>query len=74
MAKRSRSPSSQEAVKMLRGYGVTCSPKQLAQVLGGNPYYYNIAARNGSLGYEFEWHGKNLRIFTDSVIKKIIGI
>jgi len=65
--------STPEAVKALRSFGVTCSPKQLASVLGGNPYRYNIAAKNGSLGYEFTWHGTNLRIYTESVIKKIEG-
>ena len=62
-----------EAVKTLREYGPTCSPKQLAGVLGGNPYYYNIAAKNGTLDFDYMWSGNALRIFTESVITKITG-
>ncbi len=68
-----RVKSTEEAVKRLRDYGPTCSPRQLAEVMGGNPYYYNVAARHGTLGYETEWHGRNLRIYTESVIKKLLG-
>ena len=72
--KRARFDSRNEQVAFLRRCGPTCSPRQLAEVLGGNPYYFNVAARNGTLGYDFEWHGRNLRIFTESVIKKLLGI
>lgn len=65
--------SRDEQVAFLRACGPTCSPRQLAQVMGGNPYYYNMAARNGTLVYEYEWRGRNLRIFTESVIKKLVG-
>ncbi len=62
-----------EQIAFLRNCGPTCSPRELAQVLGGNPYYYNVAAKKGTLNYDHEWHGRNLRIFTESVIKRIIG-
>lgn len=65
--------STYKAIKKLRDFGPTCSPRQLASVLGGNPYYYNIAAKEGRLGYEYTWHGVNLRIYTESVIKKLQG-
>ena len=73
MAKR-RYESRNEQVDFLRKCGPTCSPRQLAQVMGGNPYSYNIAAKNGTLDYDFTWHGVNLRIYTESVIKKLLGL
>lgn len=72
--KRSRFVSRNEQVAFLRECGPTCSPRQLAEVLGGNPYYYNVAARNGTLGFDFDWRGRNLRIYTESVIKKLLAI
>lgn len=63
----------EEQVTALRGFGPTCSPRQLAGIIGGQPYYYNVAARNGTLGFEFVWRGNHLRIFTESVIKKLTG-
>lgn len=68
-----KAKSTEEAVKRLREMGPECSPRQLASVLGGNPYYYNVAAQNGTLGFEFGWRGSALRIYTESVIKKITG-
>lgn len=63
--------STEEAVIRLREFGVTCSPKQLESVLGGRAYSYTMQARSGKLPYEFEWHGTWLRIYTESVIKRI---
>lgn len=63
----------EEQVALLRGYGTTCTPRELSQAIGGQPYYYNMAARNGTLGFEFTWHGRCLRIYTESVIKKLTG-
>lgn len=65
--------STEEAVVFLRKCGTTCSPRELAKVLGGQPYWFNVRARNGTLGYDFEWHGRSLRIYTESVIKRILG-
>ncbi len=70
---KNRFKTKDEQIVFLRGCGATCSPRELAQVLGGNPYYYNVAAKNGTLGYDHEWHGRNLRIFTESVIKRLYG-
>lgn len=65
--------TTEEAVYRLREMGPECSPRQLASVLGGNPYYYNVAAKDGTLGFEHNWRGNALRIYTESVIKKITG-
>ncbi len=65
--------TTEEAVEKLRAFGPTCSPRELAQVLGGNPYYFNVAAKNKTLGFEFDWKGRNLRIYTESVVKKLLG-
>lgn len=61
----------EEAIAFLRQCGPTCSPRQLARAIGGQPYYYNQAARNGELRFEFFWRGKALRVYTEDVIKKI---
>ncbi len=73
MCVKSKHNTREEQVVFLRSCGPTCSPRELSKVLGGNPYYYNMAAKNGTLGYDHEWHGRNLRIFTESVIKRIVG-
>ena len=65
--------SREEQIAFLKRCGATCSPRQLASVLGGQPYYYSIAARNGDLPFEHMWRGRNLRIFTADVIQKITG-
>lgn len=51
----------------------TISPSQLAKVDGGDPYYYNIAAKEGKLNLPHIWRGRNLRIWKDPVIKLIGG-
>lgn len=61
------------AITRLREFGPTCSSRQLASVLGGQPYYYNVQAKKGILPFEFFWRGKALRVFTESVIKKLRG-
>lgn len=63
----------EEAISFLRSCGATCSPRQLARVLGGNPYQYNVQAKNGKLRFEFDWHGSSLRIYTQSVINRVFG-
>ena len=63
-----------EKIEMLRQIpGETISPKQLAQVAGGNPYYYNLAAKHGTLNLPHEWRGRNLRIWKEPVIRLIGG-
>ena len=51
----------------------TTSPKQLAMIDGGDPYSYNIAAKEGKLLLPHLWRGRNLRIWKDPVIKMIGG-
>jgi hypothetical protein len=53
--------------------GEMISPRQLAKVTGGDPYYYNLAAREGKLNLPHEWHGTWLRIWKQPVIKLISG-
>ena len=70
----SNGPSKTEvAISRLREYGPTCSSRQLASVLGGQPYYYNIQAKNGTLPFQSFWRGRALRISTESVIKFLKG-
>lgn len=61
------------AIERLRSFGPTCSPRQLADVLGGQPYYYNVQAKKGLLPFDYFWRGRALRVFTESVIKKLKG-
>lgn len=68
-----KAATTKEAVTRLREFGVTCSPKQLESVLGGRAYSYTMQAKHGKLPFDFEWHGTWLRIYTESVIKKITG-
>jgi len=51
----------------------TISPRQLAMVAGGDPYGYNIMAREGKLELPHLWRGRNLRIWKEPVIKLIGG-
>ena len=49
----------------------TLSPRELSRILGGDPYYYNIAAKSGTLTLPHMWRGSNLRIFKGPVIRVI---
>jgi len=51
----------------------TISPQQLAVVDGGDPYSYNLAAKEGKLELPHLWRGRNLRIWKDPVIRLIGG-
>lgn len=51
----------------------TISPSELAMVAGGDPYSYNIAAKEGKLKLPHEWRGRNLRIWKGPVMKLIGG-
>ncbi len=51
----------------------TISPNELAMLIGGNPYYYNIAAKTGNLTFPYIWRGRNLRIFRQPVLDLIRG-
>ena len=64
----------EEKLEWLRGLpGETISPSQLAMVDGGDPYSYNIAAKEGKLELPHLWRGRNLRIWKEPVIKLIGG-
>ena len=51
----------------------TISPTELAKVLGGRPYLYNVSARDGSLTLPHIWRGRNLRIFKQPVLDLLNG-
>ncbi len=51
----------------------TISPKIMALVDGGDPYSYNIAAKNGQLDLPHYWRGRNLRIWKGPVIQMMAG-
>ena len=53
--------------------GETISPTQLSKVDGGDPYSYNIAAKEGKLDLPHLWRGRNLRIWKEPVIRLIGG-
>ena len=64
----------EEKIEWLRSLPTeTISPQQLARVDGGDPYSYNIAAKEGKLDLPHIWRGRNLRIWKDPVIKLIGG-
>ena len=65
--------STECAIELLRSCGATCSPTILAKAIGGSPYYYNLAARDGTLQFPHIWRGRNLRIFTEPVIRILKG-
>lgn len=51
----------------------TISPAELATVIGGRPYLYNVSARDGSLTLPHIWRGRNLRIFKQPVLDLLTG-
>lgn len=53
--------------------GETISPKQMSMVDGGDPYSYNLAAKEGKLTLPHIWRGRNLRIWKEPVIRLIGG-
>ena len=64
----------EEKIEWLRSLpGETISPTQLAKVDGGDPYSYNISAKEGKLELPHLWRGRNLRIWKEPVIKLIGG-
>jgi len=66
--------TSEEKVAWLRSLETeTISPKVLAVVAGGDPYSYNIAAKEGKLDIPHFWRGRNLRIWKEPVIRLIGG-
>ena len=49
--------------------GETISPTQLAKVLDGKAYTYNVLAKNGQLPFPHVWRGRNLRIFVAPLLR-----
>lgn len=63
-----------EALALLRDYPrLTIPPRVMAQVFETDPYYYNVAAKAGSLRWPHEWRGRNLRIYKQPVIDFLNG-
>lgn len=67
----------EEKIAFLRAIpGTTISPAQFAAVAGGNPYTYNVMAKEGKLDQQAVphfWRGRNLRIWKAPVIRMIGG-
>lgn len=63
-----------EAITMLEQMdATTISPRQLSEIIGGNPYSYNCAARDGRLDLPHIWRGRNLRIFVAPLLRMLKG-
>ena len=66
--------TTEEKVAFLRQLpSETISPSVMALVAGGDPYSYNLAAKEGKLDVPHFWRGRNLRIWKQPVIKLIGG-
>ncbi len=62
----------EERIRYLKNHEAeTLSPAQVAQVLGGSPYWYNLTARDGKLTLPHLWRGRNLRIFKAPILRLI---
>ena len=52
----------------------TISPRELAMIEGTtSAYSYNCAAKEGKLKLPHVWHGRNLRIWKEPVIRLLGG-
>ena len=66
--------TAEEKIAFLKGLpGETISPKVMALIDGGDPYSYNIMAKEGKLDIPHFWRGRNLRIWKGPVIRLIGG-
>jgi len=64
----------EEKIEWLRSLpSETISPKVLSMVAGGDPYWYNLTAKEGRLDIPHFWRGRNLRIWKEPVIRMIGG-
>lgn len=60
----------EERIAYLKGLPKeTISPTELSRVIGGNPYVYNVAAKEGQLTLPHIWRGRNLRIFKEPLLR-----
>ena len=53
--------------------GETIPPKIMAMIDGGDPYTFNVMAKEGKLDIPHFWRGRNLRIWKRFVIDMIAG-
>ena len=54
----------EERIALLKSHpDETLSPALLARIIGGNPYAYTLAAKEGKLTLPYIWRGRNLRVF-----------
>jgi len=61
-----------EKIAFLRGRDEeTVAPWVVAKVLGGDPYWYTVAARAGKLDLPHVFRGKNLRIYKEPLLRLI---
>lgn len=61
-----------EKIAFLRGREEeTVAPWVVAKVLGGDPYWYTVAAKAGKLELPHMWRGRNLRIYKQPLIRLI---
>lgn len=51
----------------------TLSPSELAMLIGGRPYIFNVMAKNGTMTLPFIWRGRNLRIYKQPVFELLLG-
>ena len=51
----------------------TISPSELAMLLGGRPYSYTVAAKEGTLTLPHVFRGRNLRIFRQPLLDLLKG-
>ena len=66
--------TTEEKVAFLRQLpSETISPSVMAMVAGGDPYSYNLMAKQGQLDIPHFLRGRNLRIWKQPVIKLIGG-
>lgn len=66
--------TTEEKIDWLRSLpSETISPQVLAVVAGGDPYAYNLMAKQGQLDIPHFWRGRNLRIWKGPVIRLIGG-
>ncbi len=64
----------EEKIEFLRSLPKeTISPAELALVLGGNPYSYNLAVKQEKFPFPYLWRGRNLRIIKQPILDELIG-
>lgn len=51
----------------------TITPKEAAEVLGCAPYYFNVAARQQGLPFDFYFSGRRLHIMRISFLNFVDG-